>query len=187
MFFSGMILPLRGDYNSAKQNLIQKGNCFMTDKIKPSTFRIIQSDYLALLGVLVPIVSLIMYIAVAYFGYFPGLRGRDPIQGTEGAPLFLNLFIAGLVIGVPLAIWRIRSIQRLFSKSVEVVGQITDVSFHRDRGRVEYSYTYQGQAYSGGNAIMKTGKTQKLRSGNEVVLLVNPDDPRRALIRDLYI
>ena len=159
----------------------------MTDKTKPSVFRIIQSDYVALLGVLVPLVSLIMYIAVAYFGYFPGFRGRDPIQGTEGAPLFLNLFIAGLVLGVPLAIWRIRSIQQLFSKSVEVVGQITQVSFHRDRGRVEYSYTYQSKAYTGGNAIMKTGQTQKLRSGDQVVLLVNPDDPKRALIRDLYV
>jgi hypothetical protein len=159
----------------------------MTDRTKPSIVRIIQSDFLALLGVLVPIVALIMYVAVAYFGYFPGFRGRDPIQGTEGAPLFLNLFIAGLVIGVPLAIWRIRSIQQMFSKSVEVVGQITNISFRKDRGRVEYSYTYQSQAYSGGNAIMKNGKTQNLRSGNEVVLLVNPDDPKRALIRDLYI
>jgi hypothetical protein len=159
----------------------------MSEKIKPSIFRIIQSDYLALLGIILPAVSLIMYIAVAYFGYFPGFRGRDPIQGTDGAPLFFNLFIIGLVIGIPLAIWRIRSIQQLFVKSVEVVGQITDIAFYRDRGRVDYSYTYQDKQYLGGSAIMKTGKTQQLRSGNQVVLLVNPDNPKNALIRDLYI
>jgi hypothetical protein len=34
---------------------------------------------------------------------------------------------------------------------------------------------------------MKTGKTQQLHSGNQVVLLVNPDEPKHALIRDLYI
>jgi len=159
----------------------------MTEKAKPSIVRIVQSDYLALLGILVPAVSLIMYVCVAYFGYFPGFRGRDPIQGTEGAPLFLYLFIIGLVVGIPLAIWRIRSIQQMFSKSVEVAGQITNISFYKDRGRVEYSYTYQSQNHSGGNAIMKTGKTQQLRSGDQVVLLVNPDDPKRALIRDLYV
>jgi len=159
----------------------------MSNKPKASIVRIIQSDYLALLGVLFPTISLIMYISVAYFGYFPGFRGHDPIQGTEGAPLFFYLFVAGLVVGIPVAIWRIRSIQQIFSKSVEVVGQVTNISFYKDRGRVEYSYTYQGQNYSGGNAIMKTGKTQQLRSGNQVVLLVNPDDPKRALIRDLYI
>lgn len=159
----------------------------MSNKPKASIVRIIQSDYLALLGVLVPVVSLIMYVCVAYFGYFPGFRGRDPIQGTEGAPLFFYMFIIGLVIGLPLAFWRIRSIQQMFEKSVEVIGQITNISFYKDRGRVEYSYTYQNQNYSGGNAIMKTGKTQQLRSGSQVVLLVNPDEPKHALIRDLYI
>ncbi len=159
----------------------------MSNKPKASIVRIIQSDYLALLGVLFPTVSLIMYICVAYFGYFPGFRGHDPIQGTEGAPLFFYLFIAGLVVGIPVTIWRIRSIQQIFSKSVEVVGQVTNISFYKDRGRVEYSYTYLGQNYSGGNAIMKTGKTQQLHTGNQVVLLVNPDEPKRALIRDLYV
>ena len=159
----------------------------MTEKAKPSIVRILQSDYLALFGILVPVVTLIMYACVAYFGYFPGFRGRDPIQGTEGAPFFFYLFIIGLVVGIPLAIWRIRSIQQVFSKSVEVVGQITNISFYKDRGKVEYSYTYQSQSYSGGNAIMKTGKTQQLRSGSQVVLLVNSDEPKRALIRDLYV
>jgi hypothetical protein len=159
----------------------------MLNKSKPSIVRIIQSDFLALLGVIVPLVSLIMYVCVAYFGYFPGLRGRDPIQGTEGAPLFLYMFIFGLVAGLPLAFWRIRSIQQMFANSVEVVGQITNISFYKDRGRVEYTYTYQNQNYSAGSAIMKTGKTRQLSSGSQVVLLVNPNEPKRALIRDLYI
>lgn len=159
----------------------------MSNKFKPSIVRIIQSDYLALLGIIVPVVSLIMYICVAYFGYLPGLRGRDPIQGTEGAPLFLYMFIFGLVGGLPLTFWRIRTIQQMFAKSVEIIGQVTGISFIKDRGRVEYSYTYQNQDYSGGNAIMKTNKTKQLSSGSEVVLLVNPDDPKRALIRDLYV
>jgi hypothetical protein len=159
----------------------------MANKTKPSLVRIIQSDYLVLLGILIPVVSLIMYACVAYFGYFPGFRGRDPIQGTEGAPLFFYLFIIGLVIGLPLAIWRIRSIQQIFANSVEVNGQVTDISFFRDRGRVEYSYSFQGQNYSGGNAIMKTGKTLQLRPGSQVMLLVNPNEPKRALIRDLYV
>jgi hypothetical protein len=157
------------------------------NRTKPSIVRIVQSDFLALLGILVPVVALIMYVCVAYFGYFPGFRGHDPIQGTEGAPLFFYLSIIGFIVGIPLAIWRIRSIQQMFSKSVEVVGQITNISFYKDRGRVEYSYTYQGQNYSGGTAIMKTGKTRQLRSGNQVVLLVNPDEPKSVLLRDLFV
>ena len=159
----------------------------MTERAKPSIVRIVQSDYLALLGILFPAVSFVMYVCVAYFGFFPGFRGHDPIQGTEGAPLFFYMVIIGLAVGLPLALWRIRSIEQMFANSREVAGHITNIYFHRDRGRVEYSYTYQGQNYSGGNAIMKTGKTRQLHSGDQVVLLVNPDDPARALIRDLYV
>ena len=111
----------------------------MTAKAKPSIVRIVQSDSVALIGILFPVITLVMYICVAYFGYFPGFRGRDPIQGAEGAPLLFWLTILGLVSGVPLAIWRIRSIQQMFAKSVEVAGQITNISFYKDRGRVEYS------------------------------------------------
>jgi hypothetical protein len=159
----------------------------MDTKNKPSVIRMIQSDYMVLLGVLLPVVSLVLYVSVAYFGFFPGFRGHDPIQGTDGAPLFFYLFLAGLVIGLPLAYWRIRSVQGLFSRSVEVSGQITNVSFFRDRGRIDYEYVYQGQKCSGGTAVMKNGQTQSMRPGIAIVLLVDPDQPKRALIRDLYV
>jgi hypothetical protein len=159
----------------------------MAEKTKASALRIIQSDYLAIIGILFPVVMFILYLVVVYFGFFPGFRGRDPIQGVEGAPALLYAGIAGLILGLPLAYWRVRTIQQLFEKSVEVLGQITNIYFHRDRGRVEYSYTYQEKRYSGGSAIMKTGRTQNLRSGSQVVLLVNLENPKQALIRDLYI
>ena len=75
----------------------------------------------------------------------------------------------------------------MFSDSVEVVGQITNISFYKDRGRFEYTYTYQGQFYSGNNFIMKTKKIQYLRSNSQVVLLVDPDEPKHTLIQDVYI
>jgi len=155
-------------------------------KSKPALIRIVQSDYIALLGVLLPLVFLAMYIAIAYFGYFPGLRGRDPIQGTEGAPLFLYGFIITLLIGVPVVIWRFKSIQNAFLNGMEVAGKIESISFFRDRGNVVYSYEYQGKSYSGGNAIMKTARTRALAPGMEIILVVYKNDPQRALIRDLY-
>ncbi|TEU11420.1 MAG: DUF3592 domain-containing protein [Anaerolineales bacterium] len=153
---------------------------------QPSPLRIIQSDYVALLAALFPIVSWVMYVATAYFGFFPGLRGRDPLTGAD-APFFLYLGIITTLIGIPLLVWRIRSFQAMFTRGVEVPGRITNISFYRDRGRVEYAYTYQGQTYQGGNAVRKTGRTKALQPGGEVVLIVDRDNPKRALIRDLYV
>jgi hypothetical protein len=41
--------------------------------------------------------------------------------------------------------------------------------------------------YFGNNAIMETEKTHRLLAYSQVVLLVNPDEPKHALIRDVYI
>jgi len=153
---------------------------------QPSLLRIIQSDYTALFALGFPAVAWVMYIAIAYFGFFPGLRGRDPLTGAD-APFFLYLGIITTLVGVPIFIWRVRSFQTLFAQGVQVTGRITSVSFFRDRGRVEYTYTYEGETYNGGNAIMKTGRTQALQPDTEVVLIVDRSNPKRALIRDLYV
>jgi hypothetical protein len=159
----------------------------MEQKIQqPSLLRIVQSDFIALLALGFPAVVWVIYIATAYFGLFPDLRGRDPLSGAD-APFFLYLGIVTMVVGVPLFIWRVRSFQALFSQGAQVMGRITTVSFFRDRGRVEYTYTYQGKTYSGYNAIMKTARTQALQPDIEVILILDRNNPKRALIRDLYV
>lgn len=133
------------------------------------------------------VLTFIMYIGFSFVNYLNAFREYGNIQDVEGISVFFYAFIIGLVIGVPLAFWRIRYIQQKFSNSIEVVGQITNISFYKDRGKFEYTYTYQGQVYSGNNAIMKTVKTRHLLANSQVVLLVNPDKPKHALIRDVYI
>lgn len=159
----------------------------MTEKPKPSIVRIIQSDYLALIGILFPVVVLIIYLVVSNLGYFPALGRRAAIQGTASAPILLYVGIAGAVIGLPLAFWRVRTVQQRFAQGETVNGQITDISFYRDRGTVAYTYTHQGKTYSAFNMIMKTGQTKNLRPGTQIAVVVNPANPKEALIRDLYI
>jgi hypothetical protein len=154
--------------------------------MQPSIVRIIQSDYTAGLAVIAPLVTWGMYIATEYFGFFPGLGGHNPLTG-EDAPFFLILAIITTLIFIPILIWRVRSFQTLFSRGIEVPGHITNIRFNRDRGRVEYTYTYQGQIYQTGNGIYKTKRTKALQQGDEIVLMVDQDNPKRALIRDIYL
>lgn len=154
--------------------------------MQPSIFRIIQSDYTAGLAVMAPLVMWGMYIATEYFGFFPGMGGRNPLTG-EDASFFLILGIITTLIFIPLLIWRVRSFQIIFSRGIEVSSHITNIRFNRDRGRVEYTYTYQGQIYQAGNSIHKTKRTKALQQGDEVALMVDPDNPKQSLIRDLYL
>ena len=154
--------------------------------MQPSIFRIIQSDYTAGLTVIVPLVVWGMYIATEYFGFFPGLGGRNPLTG-EDASFFLLLGIITTLICIPLLIWRVRSFQIIFSRGIEVSCHITNMRFNRGRGRVEYTYTYQGQTYQAGNGVFKTKRTKAIPQGDEVVLMVDQDNPKRSLIRDIYL
>lgn len=153
----------------------------------PTIFRIIQSDYAALLAALFPVMCWGLYLALMVFGALPGRHGRGTITAAEGGPFFLGLAIVALVIGLPLLIWRIRFVQNVFARGVEVEGKIVDVSFYRDRGRVRYAYEYQGRTYERGNAVSGNKRTRALAPGAKVAVAVDPLRPKRAFIRDLYL
>jgi hypothetical protein len=152
----------------------------------PTVISILRADYIALLAALIPGVLWVMYIAIAYFGFFPGLRGRDPL-GSSDAPFFFYGAILTTVVGLPILAARVRAIRALYARGVEVTGRVTNVWFVRDRGRVEYAYEYQGQAYQSGRAIPKSGRTEGLKPGFDVAIIVDPTKPERALVRDLYL
>jgi hypothetical protein len=153
----------------------------------PSLFRIITIDYGSFLAVASPIVVWILLAALSIFGVLPDLRwGRDPI-GREGIPLFLSMATVVTALALPLFSWRVGIIWSTLLRGTEVPGQIVSVFFFRDRGRVEYTYEFQGQAFRRGNGIMKTRQTEILETNSRIVLAVDPEYPKRAFIRDLYI
>lgn len=159
----------------------------MAEKVKPSIPLIIKSDYLAYIGALIPTITCIMYIGFSFVDNLNVFRELGTSQDIEGISVFFYAFVIGLLIGVPLTFWRIRYIQQKFSHGIEVVGRITNISFYKDKGTFEFTYTYQGRVHSGNNAIMKTVKSRQLLADNHLVLLINPDKPQDALIRDVYI
>lgn len=161
-------------------------NTFQATAVKPSIFRIIQSDYIAMLALLVPLVFLGMYVVIAVFGFFPGLRGRDPIM-ADGAPFFFWGTIIAALAGLPLAYWRVKIVRDVFKRGVEVPGVVLDVKFFRDRGSVSYQYPYNGQTLVGFNAISKNSRTTALRKDAPIVLIVDKETPAKAFVRDQYV
>ncbi|HEX8227859.1 MAG TPA: DUF3592 domain-containing protein [Chloroflexia bacterium] len=156
------------------------------DTARPSVFAIIRSDLVALVGLLLPAAFLAIYLATDVFGFFPGIRGRDALDRGD-APFFLYLGLAAAAVGIPLFLWRVRNFQSLFAQGAAVTGQITNVQFSRDRGRVDYAYQYEGVPYSGWNAVSKNKRTRSLEVGEAVTLLVSKDNPKKAAIKDIYV
>lgn len=141
---------------------------------RPSLFRIISNDYPSLLAVLFPVV---FWIFTAYFFY----------GGDASAELFLLLSAGMTVVAIPVLIWRYRMVASVFEDGMETPGTIQSIHFFRGRGRVEYIYTFQGQKYASGNAVNRTKYTRDLSGGQSVTVVVDPENPKRAFIKEIYL
>ncbi len=148
----------------------------------PSFFTIAKADYLVLVGVILTVVGVGFFLC-AWLApqVLEVLTNRKSGLQTWG-------FVACLlsVIGMPLALLRWRSVARLFAQGEECEGQVMSVWFHRDRGRVEVRYTYQGRELTGGVAVARNASTQALHEGQHVQLLVDPERPTTLLLPDLF-
>lgn len=141
---------------------------------RPSLFRVISTDYPSFLSVLFPIV-------------FGGFSIYFFFAGNDALRLFLPLAIVVTVIGVPILVQRYRAISSVFAEGAQAKGVVTGLSFFRGRGRVQYSYTFQGEKLMSDNAINKNSRTRKLRVGQTVTVIVDRNNPKRAFIQEIYL
>ena len=156
------------------------------DVEKPSIYRIIRSDYAATLTAIMIVVIWGMYIALNYFGYLPGTRGRDPLTEAD-APFFRNLGFVVTLIGMPIIGWRIRFFRKMFEFGEEVPGEVVNIWFRGDRGKIEYTYRYQNENYHSKKFIFKSERTKHHIQGDKVTLMVNPENPKQNVIKDFYL
>ncbi len=140
----------------------------------PSLFGVISTDYPSFLSVLFPIV-------------FGGFSLYFFFARNDAFQLFLLLAIGVTVVGVPILVQRYRAICSVFAEGMQTKGVVTGLSFFRGRGRVEYSYTFQGEKQMSGNAINKNSRTRKLRVGEAVTVIVDRNNPKRAFIQEIYL
>lgn len=153
----------------------------------PSLSRIISTDYTAMLAAIAPVVLTALYTLFVTTGLMAKARGWDPLMGDNGRPFFFWFAAASIAAGIPVLFWRLRMVRGVFENGVEVPGVITHIMFFKDRGRVEYSYEYEGQAHRAGQAFHRNRRTAALQLGQRVAVMVDRFNPSRALIRDLYL
>lgn len=140
----------------------------------PSLFRVISTDYPSYLSVLFPVV----FGAFSLYFFF---------AGNDALRIFLPLAAGVTIVGIPVLVRRYRTIASTFAEGVQTSGVITGIGFFRGRGRVEYSYTFQGEKQLSSNAINRNSRTRQLRVGQKVTVLVDRDRPKQAFIQEIYL
>lgn len=149
---------------------------------KPAIQRIVWTDYTAFFASSLPVAFWVIVLA-----WVPDWRGTGPVASPAAAPVLVMGAILTTLGAILVTAWRVAWFWSLFRSGKIVPGKIESVNFRRDRGRVEYIYAFHNQSFQARAALHRTLKTRKIKPGDHVTLLVDPQHPGRSFIRDLYL
>jgi hypothetical protein len=104
-----------------------------------------------------------------------------------GSGQVVLILAIGITVLAPYLIWRkLHSLRASFERGVETPGELVKVYFHQDRGRIDFTYTYQETKYSSSVAIHKNANTRDFDVGQAVTVIVDPEKSDHALLAELY-
>ena len=148
------------------------------DNTEFNYYEIISADYNSNLAVSSTLVFWVAY-AVFYLLQFmpPDFMWRWKIMAASIS-----------IISLTFLVWRRSFFYSIYRNGVDVTGYIHLANAYVTGGsRVEYKYEYQGKKYWRGNALThKIFFKHDYHAGDEVVLLINPENPKRAIIKEVY-
>lgn len=135
-----------------------------------SPLRIIQNDYLAFMAVVLPLAVWIIF----FFG------------NTSQSTTLFSISCAITAAAIALLIWRVLFFSKFFDTGEETTAVIQEIRFRRSRGTVNFTYFFRGARYSTDNLTTAIGQSKKMNPKQEIIILVDPDNPKRAIIKSLF-
>jgi hypothetical protein len=107
-------------------------------------------------------------------------------DGVGAAEAVATALVGSLLAG-GLLVWRIVRVYRLFSRGRPVRARITRREVVRDRARLELAYDLGGASITSCTRVYNNRRAQALAVNQDVDILVDPESPHEAIVRDLYI
>lgn len=149
---------------------------------KPSLKKILLNDALAFILATAGVVFLIFALFMVLIPMERPAAGQGPMAGYGGVLLSsgISLMAMGLLAR------RIAYFKKVLLLGPRVRAAITDLGFFRDRGRIAFSYLFQGKELTNRALVMKNAETRAFAVGEAVDAAVDPENPGRALLVDLY-
>jgi hypothetical protein len=157
-----------------------------SERQRAAIVRFIRYDYFSLLCLLGPLVAWGMFAATACGFSFDRSTGTNQGGAFSESHFYLGAAVLSSAVLLPLLARRVWSLSSVFRDGERVTGRIVNVWFVSGRGRVDYTYTFNGREYTAGNATTKNDRTKLLQKGQAVSLLVDREKPERAIMEDLY-
>jgi hypothetical protein len=141
---------------------------------KPSLLRILQVDLASMLAFI---------FLLAFWGYYllDASYARTRVIGLP-PPL-----MAGTLAGIGTLLWRLKTILDLFQRGSEAAAVVQDVGTWRTHLTIHLVYTVRSQQYAYAISLLPSHYARDVAQHDEVIVLYDPDNPRRVLIKSLYV
>lgn len=154
--------------------------------MKISLKKTLGADYLSILSIVIPIVALLLYIDARYFNLLHLIVKRGTSTNNDSF-FFLWMAIVTILICIPFLFFRVQRIKNHFKEGVEVIGIIIYISLFKDRGRIEFSYVFEGKEYVSGTAVHQNSYVKSLKMGQHINVVVNKENPKKAFIKEMFV
>ena len=152
-------------------------------RVPPSLVQVVWTDYPAFLAACTPVVA---WVVCIFLTVPRDITTHQAYATPLAAMVLLILAVVTTAAGIPVVAWRLAKIRRLFREGEEARGIIKRVVFHRDRGLVEFNYMFEGKPYYTRSYLHRNRQTRALEHATRVALLIDPDNPKQAIIWDIY-
>lgn len=162
----------------------------MSTSPAPSLKTIVKTDYIALVGALLPPIGIAIAVA-GELGILPDKR-RSIVEGklvmaTKAGPTFFTFMAAGfLLVGVIFLAWRYSRIRAAFACRHRVPGTITKLTPFKDRAYVHYEYLVHARKIATRHFVHQTERFKRLREGQAVTIAVDPGRPEAGFVVELF-
>lgn len=141
---------------------------------RASVLKVIWVDTWAMFAAIFSLVAPAIYIYDMFFAK----QSMNNLGWVMLGILVLSLF--GLAV-------RVISILSLCNSGLETKAIITEIGFFRDRGYIKFLYTFQGQKHISAQSVMKNKITTQYRNGQEVNIVVDRENAKKAIITNLFV
>jgi hypothetical protein len=145
--------------------------------------KIISTDYASAAIFIFTGALWLMYLVFGVLGIQPGRRGRNIDLSGPGLMIAAAAFT---ILLIPIAIYRIRAFKGLFSRGLEVKAIVTNTEFYNGRGKIDFNYLFQGKSYNGTATVRENNQSMNVGLQTEIMVIVDPQNPQKAVIRDLF-
>ncbi len=132
-------------------------------------------------------IGLFCPVAARLAGLLPLLHTRDGriFEVHEEAAYAIFIVGAGMVL-MAFLVWRISRVSRILNSGVRVKAKVTKAVHVRRGGRIDLEYALNDQIHKTASLVHSNPLFATYECGQTLEIVLDPDNPKRCLIHQLY-